>query len=145
MSHLRLLFIATGIALRAASAAHPSGPVAAGACLGPDAFSKNLVQYMDTLVTSTDSETVAARNRYGLPVVSPSAVTLVSDTTVCRTYANAYSADVNPASPMVGRLVYVVQIGSNRFVVVDPNYRGGEWIGHIVFDNNQQVIARFAA
>jgi hypothetical protein len=78
-------------------------------------------------------------------VVSPSAVTLVSDTTVCRTYGNAYSADVNPASPMVGRQVYVVQVGSNRFLVVDPNHRGGEWIGHIVFDINHAVIARCAA
>jgi hypothetical protein len=37
-----------------------------------------------------------------------------------------------------------VWVGSNRFVVVDPNVRGGEWTGYTVFDSNQTVIPRLA-
>jgi hypothetical protein len=144
MPNLRPLLIAGGIVLRAGVATDSGWHQAASACLAPGAFSQNLVRYMDTLVTSTDSDLVSTRIRYGLPAVSPSAVSLVSDTTLCRTYANAYSADINPTSPMVGRRVYVVQVGSNRFVVADPTYQGGEWTGYTVFDSSQTVIARFA-
>ncbi|HEV2642593.1 MAG TPA: hypothetical protein VGT98_07800 [Candidatus Elarobacter sp.] len=60
---------------------------------------------------------VSARTRTKVPKVDSASVAFVTDTTVCRAAAVAYTAVVGDSSS--SRVVHVLQIG-NRYVVHDP-------------------------
>ncbi len=138
--HMRQKATRCGLGVAFALAVNPSLG-AQSACLTSGQSSTALANYITSLVTATDSATIARRNRYGLPALPSSAVTVVTDSATCRGYADAYSAIVNPSAPMVGRRVYVVQAGSTRAVILDPNQKAGEWRLEIIFDTNRNKIA----
>jgi hypothetical protein len=112
-------------------------------CLGPDSNSAELIAYLQFLVTGSDTGTVAQRGMWGLPATSSGSVTLVTDSRTCAKAADAYSADITPASPMVGRNAYVIKV-STVYVVWDPNVKVGEWSAYRTMDSKFNVTARTA-
>ena len=92
----------------------------------------------------TDSSGVAWRQRIGLSALDSNLVTLVSDTTVCRTALNAYNSALLPDTG-VSTAVDVVKYGTTRYVVADSARRGGEWEQVVIFNSLfTQVVARTA-
>lgn len=107
-------------------------------CRGPDALSAQLISYLQVLVTGTDTATITRRQAWGLPATSASNVTLVTDSRTCAKAADAYSADEDTLSPMVGRQAYVVKVAT-LYVVWDPTVHVGEWSPYRIMDNKFKV------
>jgi hypothetical protein len=128
------------------SATPPGGEAQTYTCL-PDTTEKTQIlrDHIVSLVTGTDSETVATRNAYQLPVVAASKVTVVTTSSVCRKAGAAYHAAVTPpGTPQVSRTLVVIKVGTMRYVVLDPNERAGEFENHVVFDAKWNRLIGFS-
>jgi len=115
-------------------------------CL-PDTAEKTQILRDDivSLVTATDSETVATRSAYQLPAVAASKVTVVTTASVCRKAGAAYHAAVTPpGTPPIARTLVVIKVGTTRYVVLDPTERAGEFENHIVFDSRWNRLIGFS-
>lgn len=75
-----------------------------------------------SMVSRTDSETVAFRTRSGLPTLTPGQVRIVGDTAACRAASLAYDAAL--AVPYPSRPVILLEVGNRRIVVKDTGRRG---------------------
>jgi len=101
-----------------------------------------LYYYVVRLVTGTGSAMVANRNRYSLPAVAKSKVSVVTTATICRQAGAAYHAAVTPpGTPPVSRTLVVVKVGTTRYIVVDPNQKAGEFEVNEVFDSKWNRLA----
>ena len=105
-----------------------------------------LRNYIVSLVTGTDSVTVAFRTRYNLPAVTASKVTVVTTGSVCTQAGGAYHAAVTqPGTPPSSRTLVVIKVSTTRYVVLDPNEHAGEFALHVVFDKNWNDLAGFGS
>jgi hypothetical protein len=102
-------------------------------CQPADSVSENLVRFVTDLVTSTDPGMASLRSTLGLSGVSPSSISLVSDSKTCKNAAEAF--DVLAGTPQSGRKVFVVKAGSSRYVVQAPALGPVDTkVGAFVFD-----------
>jgi hypothetical protein len=93
--------------------------------------------YVVTLVTGTDTGTVADRISYDLPSTTANKVTVVGTGTVCSQAGAAYHLAVRPTgTPPISRTLIVLKIGTTRYVVTDGAERRGEFTPTVVFDKN---------
>ncbi len=105
-----------------------------------------LHDYIVSVVTGTDSETIALRNLYHLPAVDASKVTVVTTASVCKQAGAAYHTAVTTAgTPAVSRTLVVVKVSTTRYIVLDPNQHAGEFAIHVVFDNKWKDLGGFGA
>ena len=105
-----------------------------------------LKDYMDRLVTRTDSESVATRTQYHLPALSASKVTVVTATSVCNRAGDAYHTTVaKPGTPRVTRTLVVIKVGGSRYVVLDPNEHMGEFQLNAIFDIKWRYLIGFTS
>jgi len=116
-------------------------------CLaGTQWAASSLRDYVVRLVTGTDSESVATRNRYQLPATIASKVTVETSSTLCNKAGAAYHTAVTaPGTPPVSRTLALVKVGSTRYVVLDPNQRAGEFEVNIVFDSKWIRLVGFSS
>jgi hypothetical protein len=93
--------------------------------------------YIVELVTSSDTATVADRNRFHLPSTTASKVTVVSSGAACTSAGAAYHTAVTaPGTLAFSRTLTVIKVGTTRYVVRDVNQRVGEFNTTVVFDKN---------
>ncbi len=141
-SPMKLRFMTmTGLLLVAAVTSAQVSSVRGGAssqCLGPDEGSAALINWDKALITSTIPNLAALRDSAGLGGVDTSSVVLVTDPTTCASAASAVDKIMGVRSS--GRLVYVVQAGTQRFTVKDPNLASGEHITVWVFDTRFRLV-----
>jgi len=105
-----------------------------------------LKDYMDRLVTGTDSESVATRTQYHLPALSASRVTVVTARSVCNRAGDAYHTTVaKPGTPRVPRTLVVIKVGGSRYVVLDPNEHAGEFQLNAIFDSKWHYLIGFTS
>lgn len=96
-----------------------------------------LRNYLVTLVTGSDSATVADRLFYDLPSTAANKVTVVASGTTCTQAGGAYHLAVRPpGTPAISRTLQVIKIGTTRYVVRDAAELNGELAPTIVFDKN---------
>lgn len=137
-----LLFVA-GLAL-------VSGPTRASGqsrCMASDSSSSAEIVALKRMMTSTDTRWTSTRDAYSLPVVSDTAIVLISDTSLCGQAADAYNAALPAALQVSNRSVYVIRVGSSRYVVWDPqtaNSSASEFQVLMVLDQTFAVLAKFA-
>jgi hypothetical protein len=92
------------------------------------------------LVSLADTVHANQRTKFSLPLLAENQVTIVSDTTVCRTASLAYDAAV--AHRTIDEPVVVLALGTQRLVIKD--YPFGEWLLAILFNQNfTTMITRF--
>jgi hypothetical protein len=132
MNSILILAVGIGIAVGIPEARAPQ-PHLASACYGADAYSARQIAELVSITGAMDPKGVAWRQRVSLPSVPPSAITLVSDSTVC---ANALTAlnqvaqyDDGPATRL-----YLISVGA-MYVASNPNFPAGEWTQQFVFDS----------
>lgn len=102
--------------------------------------------YIVSLVTGTDSVTVATRTQYQLPIVDASKVSVVTAANTCQRAGGAYEKALNPAgTPAVSRSMVVIKIGTTCFAIIDPAERNGEYEVNMITDNKFNVLAQFAS
>ena len=102
-----------------------------------------LVVYVQLLMTRPDSDYVAQREQYELPLVGAKSISLASDEEVCKAAATAYSREVGDSGDIGrARRVNVIRVG-DKYVVQDPYtpHRLGEWSIWFIFDSRWQKIA----
>jgi len=119
----------------------------AGMCLGTGAAPEPAsaawgIDYMTRLVTAVDSIHNATRVAYQLPLLSPSEVSLVTDEAICTQAANAYAQNAldTPITPVA---VYVIRVGSTRYLVWNPDVKGGHYVAMVIFSDTFSVVAAF--
>ena len=104
-----------------------------------------LRNYLVRLVTaSAGSELDSNRVLYRLPSGAPSIVVHQTRRSLCTQAAQAYHNAVDPGRPQVSRTVVVIMVGTDRYVVLDPAYRYGEFQYHIIFDSVFTKLQAFA-
>ena len=102
--------------------------------------------YMVRLVTGSDSVTVATRTAYQLPSLAASKVSVVTNTNTCKSAGVAYEKAINPSgTPAVSRSMVVIQIGTTRYGILDPNEKNGEYEINMIIDNKFVVLAKFSS
>lgn len=105
----------------------------ASPCLPAGTDSAYMVQRVRDVIRNTSA--VGKTDSVYLPVVPDTAVAIVSDTAVCRAAATAYSAQTPPGdTASAATAVYVVRVGTARYVVWDGHQYLGEWAWFRVFD-----------
>jgi hypothetical protein len=133
MRHLRVIAALFQLLVSTKAAAGQTSP-----CLPNDSGATTLVQYVNRLITSTDSAVVALRGTLGLNNLNVSQVSVITSGTSCSQARQAVDNLAN--TPNSSRRMYVVKAGSKRFFVRDPNATAGEWTPALVFDNKWLFI-----
>jgi hypothetical protein len=102
--------------------------------LADDEHARILRDYARRL-TSGDTSLASTRELYQLPPTKPGDVRIVTDEAVCQRAAQAFHVAVRgDSAPPRARQVAVVQVGRNRFLVLDPEQRQGEYELTVIFD-----------
>ena len=105
-----------------------------------------LKEYVVRLVTGTDSESVATRNRYQLPAVTASKVTVQTSAATCNSAGAAYhAAETAPGTPPISRSLVVVKVSTTRYVVLDIKELVGEYKINNVFDSKWKYLIGFTS
>lgn len=114
---------------------------ATGPCVDPTSRrALDLRHIVGVMVSQADSVAANERARFSLPQVAENQVTIVSDTTVCRTASTAY--DAAASTTPIDKPVVVLAVGTQRLVVKD--YRFGEWLLAVLFNQDfTTVVKRF--
>jgi hypothetical protein len=109
----------------------------ASPCVDPTStLATDLRHGVGVRVSQPDTISANERTRLGLPFLAENQVTIVSDTTVCRTASLAY--DAAAAHRTIDKPVVVLALGTRRLVIKD--YRFGEWLLAILFDQNYTTM-----
>jgi hypothetical protein len=100
--------------------------------LNPDT---HFLQMTQTIVSGQDSANSALRLAFNLPNVPASAVTVVTSTSICNRAAAAFGLALTPPDTSAGqRPISVLLVGTNRYIVTEPDVLVGEFTVHTVFD-----------
>lgn len=123
---MRFVLVLLFSGLACAAAAQPPS------CSPDDDTGVNFLGDVVGLVTSTDPEIVASRERsYNVPALPASAVEPVRD---ARTLGRARGALARHIKGAPSRCIYVLKLGDAGFAVFDPEYRVGHYNAVFVFD-----------
>lgn len=114
-------------------AAQTTGQASSG-CYPAGGSLTALVNSYGFIVAGTDSISAVSRTTFNLPQVPARSVTAVSTTSVCQRAALAYGRNLSPPDTTTSRQMYVVKIGTTRYVVADPTVKAGEFMIQMVFD-----------
>jgi hypothetical protein len=109
-------------------------------CLPPSAASANMLDTYQWADTTTDDGISAWRRSNGLPSISVSQISMVSDTTICRRAVVAFNTilkDKHTLTPSVNLIKY----GTTRYIIGDPSYTVGEWTYEVVADTSFHKVA----
>lgn len=79
----------------------------------------------------------------GLPYAKPTAISLVTSSNTCKSGVNAYNKARGSGGAALSN-AYVVTLGSNGFVVINPQERMGEFTAMWVFDRHWVYKQRLA-
>jgi hypothetical protein len=121
---LLLIFACTQAALGQAATCGPSGP-----------YADAQIVSLQRIVGDTSAGAAASRAAYSLLAVSPSAVQLVTNDSLCAVAANALRQTVNRLDLPLAR-TWVIQVGPRRYWVYDPRFKSVVDIVHAVFDES---------
>lgn len=138
MQTIKLLAVVATMALTALGATeHTSSP-----CRQDTGSSARMLSNYRNIAVINDSSLNAWRQSAGLTAIDSNQVTLVSDTTTCRTALIAYNAALQPDT-LQSEAVDVIRYGSTRYVVADSARIGGQWTPNVIFDSFfSQVISK---
>jgi len=80
------------------------------------------------------------RSHFNLPQLPDDSVTAVTDSTTCNRAAIAYGRNLTVPDTTTPRQVYVVRVGSTRYIVGDPQVTAGEFMIDIPFDSSFTTV-----
>lgn len=109
-----------------------------------DQAAVGLKNYLVRLITSRPgSDLDSSRIQYQLPTGTAGSVVLQTSKTLCTQAGQAYHNVVAPGAAQIARTVAVFKVGANRYVVLDPAQRYGEYYYNVVFDLSFTKVAAF--
>ena len=101
-------------------------------CRPPDEYAEALILNVKDLINTRLPGLAGLRDSVGLGGVDTSSVVLVTDRVTCAKAASVFDSLANVRDS--GRLVWVVRVGTQRYVVKDPDWTAGEWWTTWIFD-----------
>jgi hypothetical protein len=114
-------------------------------CRPADATSARMLTWLKNVVTGTDPASIAQRTQMGLPQVSASDITYVTNKTICSKVLNVYKANVQNRDattgvpiPSSGKL-YVFQVGT-AYTATDPAQNLGEFSIWVSMDSRYNLL-----
>jgi len=107
-------------------------------CQTADSNSVNLIDYVTYILASNDPGVANLRTRLGLAGLDATDVSLSTSSKTCNDAAAAI--DALASTPNSGRMVLVVKVGTNRYVVADPGNSEGYNTSVFVFDSHFTLI-----
>lgn len=116
-------------------------------CRGADSATIGRIASVKKMMISSDSRWTATRTAYNLPIVNDTAIVVVADSATCASAASAYNGALPSAARVSGRSVYVIRVGSTRYVVWDISSVDGLDDEHevvVVLDSSYNVLGSFA-
>ena len=113
-------------------------------CLPSSGLLSHGVEKLTTIVTASDSRTVTLRSQLQLLAANASDVVVVTDSATCQAAATAIAkastTDPNPPEYPV----FVIKIGTSRYVVFGPDYTVGDFFAYKIFDGSFIYLAGLA-
>ena len=116
-------------------------------CRRADAETANMIKYMTVLVTAPpfDVEHISKRQRYGIPVVNPNKIVVVTNAHTCSRALISYEQAIPSITP-APTSAYVVAVGTVYVVwIPGPTSPASEFQAHIVMNSKFAVLWKFAA
>jgi len=126
---------ATRFALAFALALGASEPAAQTTpkCRPADAYTANLISHLVYRISATDPRDIRLRDSvYKIPVVASGQITVVKDERVCGKLIEAYSRDADGRVPVS---LYVINLGTKHYAVMDPEDKAGEFSIVLIYDS----------
>jgi hypothetical protein len=112
-------------------------------CLAPNAITADEVRRIGNWTTATDSIGIKAREAASLPAVARTDIVEITSDSLCALAANRFHQEHTEQLGPNPLPVYVIRVGSTRFVVFRHGVRIGEWRPYSVFDANWQRVGGF--
>ncbi len=101
-----------------------------------------LQSYIVSVVTGTDTASVASRAQHQLPVTTASKVAFLTRASDCRTAAQHFFAAIGVPAPTSGTVVVIgLKVSSTRYVVEVIGQRAGEFGVTLTFDTKWKLLA----
>jgi hypothetical protein len=119
------------------------GGTPSATCRPADDLVVDMLTAVRTMVTSTDSVIMAARQRQGLPAVPTSQVSYVTDNSVCAKAEKTYTSNLTGTTATPSLQVYVIKVG-NVYVVWDPVQVAGEFTTAMTVNNSYKFVAKYS-
>jgi len=127
--------------------ATPAHAGSQGLCRSADDEAAMRTAALRRMLTSSESRWVATRNAYQLPAPPDTAISVVADSATCHAASRAHNAALPLEARVSNRPVYVVKVGSSRYVVWDRRASDGladEYEIVVVFDAAWSPLEKFA-
>lgn len=135
--------LTTTLALSAATALVAFAPSTASwqSCSPADTILAPLVTSMKRLVGSTHPLDVATRQRLAIPTVTPSQITIISDTKICDKVLTAFKTTLDTGIPIPTKL-FVMQVGTVYVAVYPENTTEADV--YRVLSKQYAILSQFA-
>jgi len=117
--HALLFVIAVGIALLAAPV-HAANRETVSTCQPLDTAYDSFVDGYRTFISGVDPLSISMRSHLNLPQLPDDSVAAVTDSSTCNRAAIAYGRNLTLPDTTTPRQVYLVRVGSTRYIVGDP-------------------------
>ena len=111
-------------------------------CRPASELAENLIGYVRSLASATDSATAVRRVLWHIPAMPPDSIVFVDRESVCLRAARVYEQYVPDHKRHVARRVWVIKAG-NVFIVSDPTVHIGEWGLTLVLDSRFRYLRSF--
>ncbi len=109
-------------------------------CLAANAYSDHVMQNAASVASGADSVSARLRTAFHLPAVGTDQVTLVATDSICALAAAAFfgsfSSDNGTARP-----VWVLKVGTSRYIVFDGQHQVGGRDIQVVLDEDFNYLA----
>jgi hypothetical protein len=115
---------------------------AQSACLPADGELDLRLRLTRRVVTSTDPDAIALRQRQQITAVADSSVQPVSNDSICVAARDSYNSALSLIDQRTGRRVYVIRVG-DKYFVEDPTLKYGEFGVMIVLDQSFLVLSKW--
>ena len=96
------------------------------------------------IITASDSGAVTLRSRLHLSTGTANEVVVVADSATCQAAATAMARASSTDPNQVEYPVFVLKIGTSRYVVFGPDYTVGEFFAYQIFDDSFNHLASLA-
>lgn len=120
--------------------------VEAQSCLSADSLTQERIELLRSLLSRSDDAASRWRANHQLSPVPDSQITVVGEESACAAAASAFNAILPSEQQRVGRQVYLVRVGTSRFLVWEPRSAAttAEFTLLVVLDQFFAVLARSA-
>lgn len=112
-------------------------------CWVTGAPTESTLKHLQTLVTATDSESVAIRDTLSLPYLPADSVQVVTTDAVCSEAITAHLSSAMAPAGINIQAVMLIRVGGSRFVLFDGVTKAGEYKLYHVYSSSFEYLGSY--